>query len=439
MKDKLVTARRTVTLPFIDDGRYHELTSGKRSPVPKIAKSPWAFACMNIRGQELANFPWHIKRGDKVLENHPLQVMLADFGPESNYQRAMLYTEMDMLIYGAALWLRDVDILKRLDPATIEVKMDANGITGFKQTIELPDGTTAVNYFAREEIVYFREFHTDNDLDFGISAAEVCKRLVSAEVEALQMIEALYKNDAVPGLFLSSDQDITEKEANRLLNWWNRRFRGGRNKGKVGVAGKGLKPTPVGSNMKDAMVMELLDSVHDDICVAFRVPKPLVGSQMDATYLNLNESRKFMIEDVLIPRAIEFQNVINQDLIPYVDPNVEFEFAFDELKILQEDSTEKHLRLFQAVQAGIIKEDFYREQMGYPDDAKPDDAERQEKVAKQEIAESKWQKKAVKALLRGDDPDVDFETDNIAIDRQYVIHGRLKNAKTADAVRACFD
>jgi len=264
--------------------------------------------------------------------------------------------------------------------------------------------------------------------------ATVCKKLVSAEIEALAMIEALYKNDAVPGLFLSSEQDVSEKEANRVLAWWNKRFRGGRNKGKVGVAGKGLKPTPVGSNMKDAMVMELLDNVHHDICVAFRVDPMLIGPSGDATYVNLSETRKFFIEDVMIPRCKEYENVINQDLVPYVDKSVEFAFAFDEMQILQEDSTSKHARLLGAYQAGLIDEDYYLEEMGYPAKAKPPEKEQKDK-----IAESKWEKKAVKALLRGEDPNVDFETDNITVDRQYVLHGRLQNAKTEQAVRACFN
>ena len=434
--DRFVSARnnmRVVDMPEFYGGGY-DLISGRRTSMPKIAQSPWAFACMNIRGQELANIPWHIKRNDKILDKHPLIDMLEDFGPESNYQRGMLYTEIDMLLYGAALWLRDVDTLRRLDPSTIEVRRNSDGISGFKQTIYKPDGKVQVNEFSRDEVIYFREYHPDDDLGYGVSASDVCKRLINAEVEALLMIEALYKNDAVPGLFLSSEQDITEKEANRLIDWWNKRFRGGRNKGKVGIAGKGLKPTPVGSNMKDAMVMELLDGVHNDICVAMRVPKVLVGSQIEATYVNLSESRKFLIEDVMIPRCIEYQNVINQDLVNKVDPGVEFEFAFDEMQILQEDSTQKSTRLLMAYNAGLITDDYYREEMGYPQDSKPE-----EEPDKQQVAEDKMEKKATKAFMKGDSPAVDFQSDYIPIDRMFVLKGRLQNADSVEAVRACFD
>jgi len=439
MKPQLMTARRTVDLPFIDDGRYYELTSGRHQAVPKFAKSPTAFACMNIRGQELANIPWHIKKGDKILDKHPLITILKNFGPESNWQRGILYTELDKMTYGAGLWLFEVDEVTRLDPSTIEVKKNKNGITGFWQYLDGPKGEGEPTHkFKRDEIVFFPEYHPEGDLDFGIPTLEVCKRAVNAEVEALQMIEAHYKNDAVPGLFLGTDQTVTEDEANRLLNWWNRRFRGSRNKGKVGIAGKGLKPVPVGSTMKDAAVVELIQQFQGSICKAFRVDPILVGGNVNATYENLNESRKFLIEDVLIPRAIEYQNVINQDLCAKYFPDVEFEFAFEEMKILQENSTEKHTRLFAAVQAGLVSDDFYREEMGYPAKAKPPEEEVREKEEKKAAAEAKWEKKAVKAFIRGESPAVPFETDNISIDRQYVIRGRLQNAKDEEAVRACF-
>jgi len=439
MKDQLITARRAVNLPWIDDGRYYELTTGKRPGTPKIAKSPTAFACMTIRGQELANIPWHIKskKTGEVVEDHPLVRILKDFGPESNWQRAILYNEIDLLNTGGALWLWDVDILKRLDPGTIEVLKNNDGIIGFKQTLTTPEGKEKVNVYMREEIVYFREFNPDDDLDFGIAVMDVCKQAVDAEIEALEMLKWHFKNDAVPGLFLSSDKDISPKTAREVISWWESRFRGPRNKGKVGIAGRGLKPTSVGSNMKESAVMEALDSIHKDICKPFRVDPILVGGNTDATYVNLSESRKFLIEDVIMPRSVEYANVINQDLCEVRFPEVEFEFDFDEVQILQEDATQKHLRLSGAVSMGLISEEYYRAEMGYPEESQPDEEAKEERRREKE-AEAKFEKKAVKAFLRGEDPNVPFESDYIPVDRQYVIRGRLQNAKTEDAVRACF-
>ena len=431
MTDKLYTARRVVDFPEFYGGGY-DLVTGRRTAQHPIAKSPTAYACMNIRAHELANLPWHIYKNDKIVDKHPLIDMLKDFGPEGNYQKEMAGTELDQFQYGAGLWFRDVDVLRRLDPDTIKVDKTRDGITSFTQTIN----GKIVNVFQRDEIVYFHEYHPEDQLGYGIPVLEVCKKSIKAEIEALLMIEAYFRNDAVPGLFLGTDQDVTEKEANRLLAWWNKRFRGSRNKAKVGVAGKGLKPIPVGDNMKNAAVIEILEYAVNDICKTFRVDPMLVGQMKSATYVNLEESRKFLIEDVITPRAVEYQNVINQDLCNKVDPSVEFKFAPEELPILQEDNSAKWLRIQGALASGVIGKDFAREEMGWPMSAAPTEAEEAEKKAAQ--AESKFEKKAVKAFLRGDDPNVEFESDNIPIDRQYLLHGRLSNAKDLDAVRACF-
>jgi len=426
----LFTARRAVDLPWINDGRYYDLVSGRGTIQSKMAKSPWAFACMNIRGQELANLPWHIYKGDKIVESHPLIDMLTDFGPESNYQQGVCASEIDTLSFGAWYWLRDVDILKRLNPQKMLVNKTSSGIKSFT----FDKGGKEEQTFGRDEIIYFREYHPEDDLGPGISVMEVCKKSVNAEIEALLMMEALFKNDAVPGLLLTTDQDVTEDEANRVLKWWNARFGGSRNKGKVGIAAKGLKPEIVGSTVKDSAVMEMLDQAHNDICVAFRVPKLLVEGLTNATFTNGPEARKYLIEDTIKPRAVEYENVINQDLVNKVDSSVEFHFAWDEVGILQEDQTAKEQRLSSMFDKGIISDKYYRQEMGIEESAKGE-----EKEDKAEIAEGKWEKKAVKALLRGEDANVPFESDYISTDRSYLISARLSNAKSVDAVRSCFN
>jgi phage portal protein BeeE len=182
------------------------------------------------------------------------------------------------------------------------------------------------------------------------------------------------------------------------------------------------------------MVLETMDHCADEICKAFRVSKLLVKGFADATYLNAPESRKFFMEDVIMPRAVEYQNVINQDLVNQVDPGVEFEFAFEEIPLLKEDSTAKEARLASMYDKGIISAEYYRQEMGIEESAKGD-----EKLAREtQAAENKWEKKAVKALLRGEDPNVSFDTDHIEIDRQYIIHGRLMNASTEAEVKEAF-
>src|SRR3990167_10875383 len=107
-----------------------ELSTGKRTAGTKYSRSPWAFACMQIRGSELANLPWRLVDGSgRIVEQHPLIDMLNTFGRESIYSESVQSTEIDLLMQGKAFWLRDADLLQRLNPSTIEPKVSAAGIS----------------------------------------------------------------------------------------------------------------------------------------------------------------------------------------------------------------------------------------------------------------------------------------------------------------------
>ena len=432
MKDKIVSARRSfrADLPWTEDLRagLYELTSGKKMDGGYFTKSSYAYACMVLRGTELASLPWRITRNGEVVKDHPLETMLREFGPESNYAEGVASTEIDLLLFGAAYWLRDVDILKRLNPGTIEVLKTSAGISGFKQTI---DGRHT-NTFPREEVVYFREYHPDDDLGIGIPVMEVIKKAVDTERQCLEYVDAFFKNDATPSLLLTTDKTISQPEMSKVKAWWNKTFRGRRNAHKVAIVDKGLKAQILSQSIRDNQVIEIRDQARGEICTGMRVPKLLVGDMTESTYANAEEARKFLIEDVVIPRSRHFEDVINHDLVQQVDPSVVFGFAIEELQILQEDATSKWERLSGAIEQQVITREFAAAEMGWPETAMPQ-AEIQPDLRS-------WKRKATKALKRGESPDVSFVTDEISIDQQHRIHARLAQASDLQSVaRAFFD
>ena len=426
------SARRTIAWEF-SDGRMYDLVSGRKGISTKdYIKSGWAYACMDVRGTELANIPWKLTRNDEIVEDHILIDMIKQFGVESNYSDAMRATEIDMLMFGAAYWLYDVDILKRLNPQTMKVKKTASGISGFEQTI---DGKV-VNVFDRDEIIYFREYNPDDDLGAGISTMDVLKTAIDTEYSAACFITAHFENDAIPGLALVTDQVVPEPEMERVQNWWQRRFGGVKNAGKVAVMGRGLTPAKIADNMKESAVCELRDQARTDICTAMRVSKVLVGNMQAATYVNLGESRKFLIENVIVPRAKQYAATINQDLIQKIDPTLVFEFDPTQMPILQEDTDSKHIRLKEAFEDGLISAEFYREQMGYEEESAP--KEKPEVLTQEDQTMRSWQKKALKALKRDESPDVEFDTEDISKAKQDYLHAQLAQCDTEYAVKAVF-
>ena len=433
MRDQIVTPRQAfrADLPWTEDLRagLYELTSGRRLGGGYFSKSSYAYACMVLRGTELASLPWRITRNGEVVESHPLIDMLTEFGPESNYAAGMASTEIDQLLAGAGYWLRDYDVLKRLNPTTIEVLRARDGISGFKQTI---DGQHT-NTFPREEVVYFREYHPDDDLGPGIPTMTVVKQAVDIERQCLLYIDAFFKNDATPSLLLTTEQQVPEKTLLETLARWRKKFQGVRKSHEVAMADRGLKAQILSHSLKDNRVIEIRDQARGEICVGMRVPKILIGDMEKATYANAQEARKFMIEDLIIPRSRHYADAINQDLVQQVDPSVVFEFAVEELQILQEDANSKWERLSGAIDQQVITKEFAAAEMGWPETAMPADDE----PLDQPVLRS-WKRKATKALKRGESPDVSFVTDEISMEQQQRIHARLVQATDALSVTRAF-
>src|SRR3990167_7761261 len=254
MRNLLLSARKTQTVETRDLGNgyavrvldipgigSYNLVDGQGGPGNKVySSSPWAFACMQIRGSELANLPWRLVNRETgvVIERHPLINMLVQFGQESNYAESMQATEIDLLMYGKAFWFRDADLLERLSANTVKVIRNASGIQGFEQWVQ----GKKVNDFARDEIVYFREHNPSQDLAPGVPVMEVVKRDISIEVESALYLEAFFKNDATPSLLLSSDQPVAEPEMTKVMAWWNQTFKGSKKAHKPAFADRGLKP-----------------------------------------------------------------------------------------------------------------------------------------------------------------------------------------------------
>ena len=428
---------RVLDIPGI--GSY-EMSSGQGQPGnKKYVRSPWAFACMQIRGNELANLPWHlVDRGSgKIIEKHPVIKLLTEFGLESNYKESVIATETEMCMVAKAFWLRDADKLQRLNAGSIKVIATTTGIQGFEQWIN----GRKVNTFGRDEMVYFHEFNPDNDLLPGPSIMDVVKGAVSIEWESGLYTEAFFQNDATPATFLGTDQQVSEDEMDRILAWWNKTFRGSRKAHKVAFGDRGLKPTAVGNTMKDNAVTAIHDQAVNSICVGFRVPRLLAGQFVEATYANANEARVYLLENVIIPRAGYYEETINVDLVWKIDPNVMLKYAPQELSILQEGANEKWKRLSDALTVGAIDLPFARKEMGWPETAAPAVTPAPVVTIEQtteQAALRAWMRKAKNAVRNGKAPGVDFETDDIPPRTQAAIRVKLDAAKTIAEIDRAF-
>lgn len=421
---------RVLNIPGL--GSY-DLVSGLGYSAGDYGKSSWAFACMNIRANALAQIPWRLMKKDKVVESHPVIDLLQQLGSEG-----MKATEIDMCLKGAGYWLRDKDRLTRLNPNTMQVKRGSEGIAAFIQTLDGKPKT-----FELEEIVYFREFHPTDDLGPGVPVIEVAKQAILAEYESARYIKSFFENDAIPGLLLSTEQPVDQKEMSKLKAWWDANFRGATKKHKVAFVDKGLKAQILSTDLRSMALEEIRDQARRDICTASQVPMLLVGYMDESNYANAREAQLYFMEGFVIPRADYYADCINAQLVQVIDPNVTFEFATDELALLQEDKDALAERLGKMLDRGAISAEFMRSELGIPETAAPPEKPEPEPIEAPEEPNgspelAQWQRKATKALRAGKSANVPFDAFTIPVGMQASIRANLSEATTPEDIMAIF-
>jgi len=238
-----------------------------------------------------------------------------------------------------------------------------------------------------------------------------------------------------------TEQEIVPGELKKLADWWVEKFQGSRKAHKVGFVDKGLEAQILSTDLRAMALEEVRDQARRDICTAFRVPMVLVGDLDAANFATAHEARLSLMEEVILPRADYYADVINSELVQALDPEVTFEFATDELTILQEEKDKKAARLSTMLRDKVITVEYYREEMGIPETAGPTTEEiAAEKKIEQDAQGDlgKWQRKAMNRMKAGKSAEVDFESDVLPPAIKAAVLGQLAAAATEADVSAVF-
>lgn len=311
----------------------------------------WAYRCVQLRCNALAGIPWAVARGEtEQAIAWPMETLLWK-------------AEAAMLMYGAAFLLKTKakyplnGKLQWLNPATMRVITDqAKGIVGFEQTV----GATARKY-APEEMVYFHSWNPDDDLGPGVAPMSVALAAAGLASNANTWASKFFENGAIPSVILTTDQNPPDNEIDRVRTVWKQMYRGVQNAFRTAILRYGLKPTIIGSPIKDLAMKELMSGAREQIGIAFGVPASLLGDEA-ANYATASEGRAGFWQDTIVPEATLIQATINEQLFEPL--GMEFKFHLNEVKALQEDETKRAQALSALVNAKV-KLSIAMQMLGY--------------------------------------------------------------------------
>ena len=194
-------------------------------------------------------------------------------------------------------------------------------------------------------------------------------REMGMDNEASRFLEEFFQNNAMPSFVLSTDQDITPKQAQQAEERWyakvGRRMR--RFMGTV-VLGHGVKPEPIQPNFKDMEFSALRTLTETRICAAFGVDPVLLptgtGIEEGTTKANFQEARRHLWDNTIIPLLKKIESKINRELL-FAEKGVRCRFDLSDVDALKEDINQKFERAVLAFKEGVFTRDQALTEMGH--------------------------------------------------------------------------
>ncbi len=162
--------------------------------------------------------------------------------------------------------------------------------------------------------------------------------LIAATLPATQGLRiqtlsaSFFENKAQPGGILTPAGDITQKDANKVKEFWTNEFKGGK-AGSIAVVPFGMKFQSLAVNAVDSQLIEQLGLTAKMVCSAFGVPAHMVGVADPPSYNNIESLNQQYYSQTLQKHfeAIELLLDEGLGLVDVVGQTYGSEFDLDDL------------------------------------------------------------------------------------------------------------
>jgi HK97 family phage portal protein len=149
----------------------------------------------------------------------------------------------------------------------------------------------------------------------GISPLSAAKNRVDTEYYGSEHQKNFFVNNAQPDAVLESDLALTKTQRDELRDGWNKQHKGHGKNGKMGFLWGGLKYHQISLSQKEMDFIESMKATRDDIMLAFKVNKSVMGITEDVNRANAEAGNAGFLSDAIIPEIRRYVDKVNEELI----------------------------------------------------------------------------------------------------------------------------
>lgn len=305
-------------------GAYREargLSYGGVSPDNVLSALSVAARCVALRAELMASVPLHVYRrtaegGRERAEDHPLADVL-EHSP-NDYMTGFEFREFLMRshdLHGNA-YARiernaraEVVALHPFFPMMVAIERLATGRLRYRAT----DVNGMVWTLLQEEMLHLRG-PSRNGI-YGQSPLEIARASLGAAMTHAVTVESISSNRLAPSGVLAFEGNIPKDGRDRLRTMVEQGFAGVVNSGRVLILDNNAKFTPITMTPADAQFIETRKLSNEDVARIFGMPPTTVGLTDKATYNNVENEARAMVQNAIAPLAARVEAALARCLL----------------------------------------------------------------------------------------------------------------------------
>lgn len=327
----------------------------------------WVNIAIACRARNLARAPFKLytSGGDSEVESGPAYELF-------KRQGAQLWeaTEGWRCMRGEAIWILgwggQVGFPQQIvvvDPSMMEAKLDP---TGTKVMLWTFNGQTKIP-FRPEEVVHMPMW---NPYDNIRGMAELTPVLDELKQEYLTSKSSakLLSNQSIPGGIITIPGDeMSEEQAERVIEKWEKKHKGINRAGRVAVLGSGATYQKISLSPQEMQTLQTREWNRETILGKYGVPHSVVGLEDAGGTLSgkdTAEQMKAFWNLTLLPECAYFEKKLAEDFFARFKLDLVGEFDTTELWEMQTDEEVLSNRLRMDIVAGVLTINEAREMRG---------------------------------------------------------------------------
>ena len=167
--------------------------------------------------------------------------------------------------------------------------------------------------FSPDEIVKIETFTPFSD-KWGLSPLKAVATQVAMDMSSVEYNRLFFDNGGRPGVVFKKQEAIDTEVKEKFIRSWKLNFGGLKNSNKVAFLDQWVDIHDFSQNQKDMDFVNQRTFTKDEVLMAFRVPKPLLGKSDGVGFADKKVPEHYFLNYTIKPLAKMLEEKLNRDL-----------------------------------------------------------------------------------------------------------------------------